>query len=78
MYVLISIDLWSFTYQYTVSSTVDELSALGLQAIGSIFGIHLDFWTWVIADDAADGYWVHNHSTEIKPRLYDLFLIISI
>lgn len=42
--------------------TVAELSAHGLQMIGSFFGVHLDFWAWVTADDAADGYWLHNHN----------------
>ncbi|KIM72370.1 hypothetical protein PILCRDRAFT_16193 [Piloderma croceum F 1598] len=50
---------------------VHELSAHGLQAIGSFFGIHLDFWAWITSDEAADGYWLHNHN-DGKVLCFDL------
>ena len=44
------------------NSLVKELSAEGLQILGTNLGIHLGFWTWVTSKQASDSYWLNTHS----------------
>ena len=42
---------------------IEKISGDALKAIGLAFDIHLNFWSWILSEEAADGYWLHNHST---------------
>lgn len=41
---------------------VDQMSGDALRMIGEALNVQMDFWAWVLSEEATDGYWRHDHS----------------